>query len=223
VIPADWRWGLDDAQVFSARAYERLVERCAAESWPAQPLALVFGGAVLAVLWRWPGAGARLVAAAAALAFAAPAVGWLPRCYADLHWAAGWLAAGFGLQALLLAAAAAWPPALARATAPRARAAAVLLGLWALLVVPLATALASAEGGWRDAEVAGLMPAPAVAAGFAVVPLAAPRWRLVLLPLPLAAAALEALTQAATGRATWPLLPLAAALLLGAVLAAGRG
>jgi hypothetical protein len=214
-MPEWWTYGLADAQIFSARAYDALVERCLHAAWPAQPLAIGVGLAVLALLWRRPPWGARALAAAAALACATVALGWLPRCYAELHWAAGRLAGGFALQALLLAAAAVVPGALPRAAERGARRAAMVLLAVALVAWPWLALPAGA--GPRRAEVVGLMPAPTLVASLAVVPLAATRWRLVLLPLPLAGAAVEAVTLASIGRAQAALLPLLA-IALGAML-----
>ncbi|MGM9490745.1 hypothetical protein [Ideonella sp. YS5] len=219
-MPQWWTYELADAQIFSARAHDRLVERCMREAWPAQPMLLALGLLVLVLLWKRPGLGARAVAIAAALACASVAAWWLPQCYAELHWAAGWMAGGFALQALLLAVAGAWPGALRRVTSKGVRICALALFAFALLVIPW---LSISEGGrpWR-AEVIGLMPAPAIAASLAVVPLATFRWRLVLLPLPLAGTLLEALTTASTGRGQWMLLPLEVTV-LAVMLLAGRG
>jgi hypothetical protein len=211
-MPEWWTYGLADAQIFSARAYDALVERCLHAAWPAQPLATGVGLAVLALLWRRPPWGARALAAGAALACATVALGWLPRCYAELHWAAGWLAGGFGLQALLLAAAAVVPGALPRAGERGPRGGAMVLLAVAVVAWPW-LALPAGAGPWR-AEVVGLMPAPTLVAGLAVVPLAATRWRLVLLPLPIAGVAVEAVTLGSIGRAQWVLLPLVTLVLL---------
>jgi hypothetical protein len=220
-MPEWWTYGLGDAQIFSARAYDALVERCLRGAWPAQALATAIGVAVLVLLWRRPAWGGRALAAAAALGCAGVALGWLPRCYAELHWAAGALAAGFGGQAVLLAAAAVVPAALPQAASRGARASAMALLAVALLVWPGLT-LAAGAGVWR-AEVVGLMPAPTLVACLAVVPLAAPRWRLGLLPLPLAGVVFEALTLAAIGRAQWGLLPLVVLVLGGIRAGSGRG
>jgi hypothetical protein len=74
---------------------------------------------------------------------------------------------------------------------------------------------------WR-AELIGLMPAPTIAASLAVVPLASLRWRFLLLPLPLAGTALEALTSASIERAPWALLPLAVIVLAAMPACLGR-
>lgn len=216
-MPDWWSYGLADAQIFSARAYDRLVERCMRQAWPAQPLAFVLGLVVLVLLWRRPVAGARALAAAAALGCAGVAAWWLPHCYAELHWATGWMAAGFALQALLLAAAAAWPGALRHAGSAGARTCATTLFAAALVLSPWLS-MPEGSSSWR-AELIGLMPAPGIVASLAVVPLAAPRWRLLLLPLPLAGTLLEAVTLASVDRPQWMLLPLTA-IALGAMLLA---
>jgi len=205
-MPPWWSYGLADAQIFSARAYDSLVERCMRAAWPAQALAIALGLVVLALLWRRPMRGARALAAAAALACVGVAAGWLTRCYAEIHWASGGIAVGFALQALLLGAAAAWPGALRRAGSPAARGCAVTLFAFALVALPWLSVPAGGSA-WR-AEVFGLMPAPVIAASLAVVPLAVPGWRFVLLPLPLGGTVLEAVTLASIGRAQWVLLPL---------------
>jgi hypothetical protein len=116
------------------------------------------------------------------------------------------MAAGFGLQALLLVAAAAWPRALERSTSAAAMGCAIVLFAFALLLLPWLS-MPPGSSGWR-AEILGLMPAPTIAASLAVVVLATSGWRLLLLPLPLAGAAMEALTSASIGRDQWMLLPL---------------
>jgi hypothetical protein len=210
-----WTYGLADAQIFSARAYDGLVERCLRAAWPAQPIAIAAGLAVLALLWRWPARGARTLAAAAALACATVALGWLPRCYAELHWAAGRLAGGFALQALLLAVAAGVPGALSRAAERGARNGA--MAILAVAVVAWPWLALPAGAGLRRAEVVGLMPGPTLVAALAVVPLATTRWRFVLLPLPLAGVAVEAVTLGSIGRTQWALLAMVL-LVLGGVL-----
>jgi hypothetical protein len=213
-MPEWWTYGLADAQIFSARAYGALVERCLYAAWPAQPIAIGVGLAVLALLGRRPPQGARALAAAAALACATVALGWLPRCYAELHWAAGWLAGGFALQALLLAAAAGVPAALPRADERGARSGAMILLAVAVVAWPWLAQPAGA-GLWR-AEVVGLMPTPTLVASLAVVPLAATRWRVLLSPLPLAGLGFEAVTSSSIGQRPWALLPLVV-LVLGGV------
>jgi len=183
-------------------------------------VAAALGVLVLLLLWRRPVLGARALAAAAALSCGSVAAWWLPHCYAELHWAAGWMSAAFALQALLLAAAACVPGALLRAASPRARGCAIALFASALILLPWLSIPAGGSG-WR-AEAIGLMPAPGIAAALAVVPLSAPRWRLLLLPMPLAGTALEAVTLASIGRAQWMVLPLHVLVLAAMLLALRR-
>ena len=208
----DWlSYDLGDAQIFSARAYDRLVERCMQEAWPAQPPVLGLGVAVLVLLWRWPAIGARALAILAALCCVSMAAWWLPHCYAELHWATGWMATGFALQAALLGAAAVWPGALERAVWTPARIAAMVLLAFALIAMPWLS-LPAGSSVWR-VELVGLMPGPCIALALALVPLCASPWRFVLLPLPMGGALLEAVTQASIGRLQWMLLPFAVAAL----------
>lgn len=203
----DWlSYGLGDAQIFSARAYDRLVERCMQDAWPAQPLLLALGLVVLVLLWWRPLIGARALAALSALGSVSMAVWWLPQCYAELHWATVWMAAGFALQAALLVAAAVWPGAWQRVASPGARACAIAFFTLALVAMPWLS-LPAGSSAWR-AELIGLMPGPCIAMALAVVPLCASTWRFVLLPLPLAGTALEAVSQASIGRPQWMLLPI---------------
>jgi len=211
-MPEWWTYGLADAQIFSPRAYDRLVERCMQQAWPAQALVVAMGVTVLVLLWRRPWAGARALAAVTALACASVAAWWLVQCYSELHWAAGWMAAGFALQALLLAAATAWPGALDPAGSAGARGCAMALFGFALIGFPWLS-MPAGTGPWR-AEFIGLMPAPTISACLALVPLAAPRWRLLLLPFPFAGMALEAVTSASIGREQWLLLPVNAVALI---------
>lgn len=208
----DWvSYDLGDAQIFSARAYDRLVERCMQDAWPTQPLVLALGTAVLVLLWQRPPIGARALAILATLSCVSMATWWLPQCYAELHWATGWMAAGFALHAVLLAAVAAWPGALERALWTPARIAAMSLLAFALIAMPWLSAPAGSSG-WR-VELIGLMPGPSIALALALVPLCTTAWRCVLLPLPLAGALLEAVTQASIGRQQWMLLPIEVAAL----------
>lgn len=219
-MPEWWTYDLADAQIFSARSYDRLVERCMHDAWPAQVLVLVLGLAILVLPWWRPRDGGRALAGGSACACASVAAWWLPQCYAQLHWATGWMAGGFALQAGLLVVAAAWAGALDRGQSSVARACSTALFAFALFAMPL---LSMPEGGglWR-AELAGLMPAPTIAASLAVVPLATLRWRLLLLPLPIAGTVLEAVTSASIDRAQWALLPVDV-MALAAMLLVWRG
>lgn len=213
-------WGLADVQIYTALSYDRLVERCLREAWPAPLWVIGAGLALLVLLVRRPAWAARALAAVAALACAAVAARWLPHCYAELHWISPTLAGGYALQALLLAAAAAAPRAGLAAPSDLRLRAALLLFAAALLAVPL-LGLPPGASLWR-AEWLGLMPAPGLAACLAVLPLLTLRWRLLLLPAPLAGIAFESLTLASIGRGSALLLPLLAVATAVLIVAAGR-
>lgn len=179
-----WTYGLSDFLMFSPRVHARLVMGYNEALWPAQLAALAAGAALLAWTLR---PSRRPLAPALLLAAAWAVTGWAFHWtrYADIFLAAPWLAAACGVQVLLLAAAALLAPADRPPAAPALRRSGAVLVLVAVLLVPLATALAGAD--WRQAEVFALMPdptalatlgwllaagalRPAVRAGLAVLP-----------------------------------------------------
>ncbi|MGQ3051906.1 MAG: DUF6064 family protein [Roseateles sp.] len=171
-----WTYRPSDFLLFSARTYWRLFELHNAQWWPLHVLAL--GLALAALWWRWRSGSARplLLVTAAAWGFVAWAF-HLQR-YAGINWAAGWLAAAFAAQALLLLAlAAARPQTHRRNTSPRAG---IALMAAALLIYPFA-GLAFGRP-LAQAEVFGLAPDPTALAtlGALLLTPAAPRlpWRL---------------------------------------------
>lgn len=218
-MAAWWSYVPSDFQLFSARTYARLIEAHDRALWPAQWFMLGCGAvALIALLWRRRGA-AQLLAALCALWCITVAWDFMLRHYAAIHWGAPFGAVGFAAQALLLAVAARRDTFAPQPT-PVAWAAAVLLLAAALAGMPLLAPLGGLS--WWRAEVVGLMPAPTLLAILAVVPLATPVTRCVLLPLPLAGCGLEALTLAALDAPTWPVPPLAALVCIVASVAAGR-
>lgn len=227
-----WTYRPADFLMFSPRIYARLFESLNAAWWPAQPLLVGAGLAWLVLQWRAAaaasGSGGRDNAArGAALGLAAcwtlTAWAFLLERYAPINWAATGFAAGFALQALGLALAAAAGGLGGRASGPRA-AAGVAIGLWALVGHPLLP-LAFGQP-WRQAEVFGLAPDPTALATLAFLLLVrgdsrGARWRLPLLwVVPLAWCALSAATLATMGSAQAAVM-LAVPML--ALLAARRG
>jgi hypothetical protein len=169
-------WGsysLADLVFVSPAAWARLYERFHAALWPGQIVAGLAGLALLALAWR--GQARRTALALAALGWAAVAVVFHLRWHAELNWAAPWIAAGCGAQALLLALAAALPGGGWAAAGLRRHAGLVLI------------ALALLAGPWLPRpEVVGLTPDATALATFGLL-LAlrpAPAW---LWPLPLLA------------------------------------
>lgn len=104
----DWmRYSPADLVYVAPAAWARLYERFHAALWPAQVLALGAGLVLLVLALR--GRGWRVALGLAALAWAAVGAVFQARWHAELNWAAPALAWACGLQALLLAAAAAMP------------------------------------------------------------------------------------------------------------------
>ncbi|WP_157272079.1 hypothetical protein [Azohydromonas aeria] len=219
-MPEWWSYVPADFQLFSVRVFARLVEAHNRALWPAQWLMLGCGAVALAALLLRRRGAPRLLAALAALWCITLAWDFLLLRYAQIHWGAPHMAVGFAAQALLLAEVAR-RDAFAPAPTPVARAAALVLLAAALIGLPLWAPLSGLP--WWRAEVVGLMPAPTLLALLAVVPLATPAARALLLPLPLAGCALEALTQASLEQPAWPLLPLAALGCIAAIAAPRRG
>jgi Family of unknown function (DUF6064) len=172
---SDWgSYALADLVYVSPAAWARLYERFHAALWPAQWAAGLAGLALLLLAWRATARPAALALAALGWASVAAIFHW--HWHAELNWAAPWIAAGWAVQALLLAGAALksgdWAPA-----GPR-RSAGLALMVLALLAAPLLP----------RTEVFGLTPdATALATlGLLLALRPAPVW---LWPLPLLALA----------------------------------
>jgi hypothetical protein len=96
-----WTYRLSDFLMFSSRTYSRVFELYNAEIWPLQIVMVAAGVAAVWLVWR--GVYGRVVAAvlAAAWIFVAWAYHW--ERYATINTAAPYYAAGFVVEALLLA------------------------------------------------------------------------------------------------------------------------
>ncbi len=203
-----WTYSLSDLLMFSARTYYRQFALMNRELWPLLVPALGAGIAILACMPKDRPAGSRI--AFALLGAAWLWVGWAYhlRRYADIHTGAAYFAAGFFVQAALLA----WM-ALKRAPAPAAGRVALPLVLVALAYPVLAPLNGRS---WWQAEVFGFAPDPtAVLTLGALLSWRAP-WPLWVLPLSWCAASSATLRELHAAQA-W--LPAAAALLaLGAAL-----
>lgn len=151
-----WTYRIEDFLMFAPATYQRLFALYNAQVWPAQLLALPCGVLVLWLLARRP-ARWRLVCAllAAGWLWTAWAFHW--QRYAGIHSAAPWFAAGFALQALLLAWAAR-PGSDWRLQAQAGWPRAVALGLLvcAVLLQPVAELLPDRP--WQQAALFGLTP-----------------------------------------------------------------
>jgi len=164
-----WTYSLSDFLMFSARTYYRQFALLNRDLWPLQLVALAAGAVILACMLRKRQNGARIVFALLAAAWAW--VGWayhLQR-YADINTAAPYFAAGFFVQAAMLA----WIARRPREPSGRDETGPVLLLVLALLY-PALTQLDGHD--WWQAEVVGFAPDPtAVATMSALLYWRAPR------------------------------------------------
>jgi len=179
-----WTYTLSDFLLFSPRTYYRLFELYNADIWPAQIVSLALGAAILATLRndaRWRG---RAVAAILALCWFWIAAAFHIRHYATINWAAAYFAAGFAIQALLLA----WTGLvrdrllLQPLENPIGRVGLTIF-LFALLIQPLIGPLLGRA--WRQVELFGVAPDPSAVATLGILLLATNRvaWELLLIPI----------------------------------------
>jgi hypothetical protein len=178
-----WTYSLSDFLLFSPRTYYRLLELYNAAIWPLQVLALALGAAILGLLLRdaaWRG---RAIAAILAACWLWVAWAYLWQRYETINWAASYFAAGFAIEALLLA----WtgivrdrmrfPP-----RADWVGRTGLCIFLFALVVHPLIGPLAGRP--WRQVEVFGVMPDPTAIATLGVlVATQRPHGPLLVIPL----------------------------------------
>jgi len=169
-----------DFLMYSPRSWGRLLEGLHRDLWPAQLVVAMLAAALLLAAWRRPRDAARAVLGVLALAWAWIAWDFYGTRLAQISTGAVWMAAGAGLQALLLAASTSLKP--GADSHPATRAAGLALGAAALLAWPL---VAPSRGqGWLQAELPGLT-ADATALFTIGLLLALPlRWRFVLLAIP---------------------------------------
>jgi hypothetical protein len=158
-MPEWWTYRLSDFLMFEPETYYRLFELHNRDLWPAPIAALLVGLTLLALAWRgrrgeWP---PRTFTAMLALAWLWVAWGFHWRRYATINLAAGYFAAGFALQGLLLAAALRWPS-LIRRDAPTTDRAGIAMAIFGVLVQPLIGPILGRS--WTQVELFGLAPDP---------------------------------------------------------------
>ena len=215
-----WTYRLEDFLLFSPRVYWRMFELHNAQFWPLHLLTLAAGLVIATLAFRQR----RSAASLAGLILAAfwIFVGWsfLWERYAAINWAIVYVAPAFGLEALLLAIAAAYG-ALAfdrRDLAARCglAVAAVALIFYPLLPFPFGRP-------WTAAEVFGIAPDPTAAATLGLLLTGSGRFPLLLVPIPLAWLLLSGLTLNTMGDPqSWIPLAAAAAALIGLGVRLGR-
>ena len=100
---ADWAsYRLEDFLLFAPRAYWRLFELHNAALWPAQPLILLLGLGVAALVLRGSPRAGRVGFALLAAGWVAVGLLFFWQRYASINWAAPWLMPVFLTEAILL-------------------------------------------------------------------------------------------------------------------------
>lgn len=154
-----WTYRLSDFLMFSPEIYWRLVERYNRGVWPLQLFALAAAGLLLWLAIA-PRSGAQR-ATPALLAVAWLCTGWAFHWqrYATINWAAQYFAVAFGVQTVLLLAAARFDAGRAVEPArPVARRMGLIVAAGGVLLYPLVGLPAGRP--LAQAEVFGLMPDP---------------------------------------------------------------
>jgi hypothetical protein len=177
-----WSYTIADFLMYSARTWYRLIEHHNTAVWPAQLAALLLGLGIMAAVIRQPPWQARAIPAALAFLWAFVAIAFLWRRYSGISTGATWFAAGFGIEALLLA----WVGARRHLDflPPHGLPGWVGFLLLALAVVLYPSFAVLAGRGIRQAEVFGVMPDPTAIGTIGVLLMATGRWRRRLMMIP---------------------------------------
>lgn len=182
-MPEWWTYRLSDFLMFEPETYYRLFELYNRGLWPAPIAALLLGLILLALAWRradygkWP---PRVVAAALALTWLWVAWEFHWRRHATINLAAGYFAAAFALEALLLAAALPGPLLIRRA-AQKTDPAGIAIALFGVLVQPLIGPLLGRS--WAQVELFAMAPDPTATATLGLVLAGAGSRILLVIPL----------------------------------------
>lgn len=179
-----WTYRLSDFLMFSPATYWRMVERYNREVWPLQVVMMVLG---VCLLW-WVAARRQMVqqVVAGGLAAAWAWVGWAFHWerYAQINWAAQYLAVAFGVQAvLLIAAGLSAKAAITQPDRSRLRVVGLALAAIGLVVYPFLSLAAGRP--WAQAELFGLMPEPTALATIGLLLASRPTRRAWLVAIPL--------------------------------------
>lgn len=153
-----WSYRLSDFLMFAPVTYWRLVELYNRANWPLHLLML--GAGLLVTVWVWakPADSARGVARVLAAAWLWVAWAFHGQRYAQVNWAAEYLAIAFAVQAVLLLSLNLFCSEAKPVGGPRARQLGLALAVTGLVLYP---ALAPMLGRpWSQAEVFGVMPEP---------------------------------------------------------------
>lgn len=201
-------YSLSDFLLFSPETYFRLFELHNAAIWPAQLMTLALGIAILALLRRPGVRQGRAIAGVLAACWLWVAYAFHLNRYATINWAAGYAAAAFALQALLLA----WTGVVRgrlvfHFAGNIAGMTGVGLFLFGLAIQPLLGPLVGRS--WRGVELFGAAPDPTVIATLGLLT-TADRVPLGLLAVPALWCVVGGATLWAMGASDALVLPLAA-------------
>lgn len=157
-----WTYRLSNFLMFAPRTYYRLIERYNVEVWPLHVVTMATGAVILFLLVRRKNAG-RAIAALLAILWLWIAWAFHVQRYRTIFYPAGWLAALFVAEGLLLI----WIGVVRNRFTLRPAMPAVALFMFAWLIQPAIGLLLGRP--WTQLEVFGIAPDPTVAATLAVI------------------------------------------------------
>jgi hypothetical protein len=176
-----WKYTISDFLLFSPRTYYRMIERYNEAVWPGHLLALALGVIIIWPLRRqapWQG---RAISTILAVLWAWVGWGFIWQRYANINWAATYLAWLFGIEVVLLIWTGAGVTFQVRADA--ARIAGITLIALGMALYPVLAPMVGRD--WRQAEVFGIAPDPTVVGTLGLLLLAEGPRRFWLLAAPL--------------------------------------
>ena len=177
-----WTYRPEDFLLFSPRVYWRMFELHNAALWPLQVLTLAAGVIIILLVACAAGSCARWLALILAILWVF--VGWtfLWNRYADINWAAAYVAPAFAVEGVLLLVSGSLLNGLTFDRRGLAGWTGYLILVFALAGQPL---LAPLQGrGWASSEVFGIAPDPTAIATLGLLLLARGRLLPLLLPIP---------------------------------------
>lgn len=205
----DWlTYSLTDFLPFSRATYLRLFELYNARFFPAVAIGAALGIWMLWLLYRPLAGRVRLACGVLALCWLWIAWAFLWKSYAPLNPGAGYAAAAFAVQGLLLLTAAIASPRVATTTPSGAS---FRVGYWMLVfaVLPMPLLGLLAHRPWTGLELFGTTPDPTVIATLGLLLTARQPLRPLLMVVPAAWSLFSGLTLLAIDDPLWPLLPMA--------------
>ena len=183
---SDWfSYRLNDFLMYSPRTYYRLVELYNAALWPLHAVAFALGVAIVGLCLCPQRAAMRIMMGLLSICWFWVAAAFLHERYASIHWAGGYMAVLFMIEAMLLLVAAFWrSDRIISRRSGTAGTTGVALVIFAVLILPLAGPLASRP--WSQVELFGLMPDATALATIGALVLACRRELIAALIIPVA-------------------------------------